>query len=171
MGWDQRYRRLEEGEIIRATDEIMRDDGTWEVARHAIGQPAPDPCYTSHRTYRRMKAPPMTPTEIEQAQPGDERRVLEALATQLFEFSSAFYWPRFMGLLDAAAYLDAAMMLVPEGWHIEIKGPRKYLNIPSPVPNYWSANVETWSHEGQKMGWGPTPALALCAAIARAGGE
>lgn len=130
----------------------------------------------------------MTPTEIEAL--GDERRVLYALWNMTLGKvgKTAWYDPRegidctvseetherwvtFERKIDAGAYLDAAMMLVPEGWHIEIKGPRKYLNIPSPVPNYWSANVETWSHEVQKMGWGATPALALCAAIARAGGE
>jgi hypothetical protein len=64
--------------------------------------------------------------------------------------------------------IDAAMTLVPKGCWVEIKGPRRYLNIPSPVPNYWSANIETWNHEGQKMGWGATPALALCIAALKA---
>jgi hypothetical protein len=51
--WDERYRRLEEGEIIRETDE-MQDDGGWKPTTMA-GHPAPDPGYTSHRVYRRLK--------------------------------------------------------------------------------------------------------------------
>lgn len=66
------------------------------------------------------------------------------------------------------ASLDAAMTLVPDDPWIEIKGPRKYLNIPTTVPNIWSANVSQWNHEGQAMGWGATPALALTAACLRA---
>ena len=55
MAWNQKYRCLEEGEIIRATDDVQRDDGTWERAQYAIGKPAPSPNYTSHRVYRRRK--------------------------------------------------------------------------------------------------------------------
>lgn len=55
MAWDQRYRRLDEGEIILATDEVQRDDGTWQPAQYAIGKPAPSPIFTSHRIYRRLK--------------------------------------------------------------------------------------------------------------------
>ena len=74
----------------------------------------------------------------------------------------------FAGYMDARAFLDAAMTLVPaDCWH-EIKGPRKYLNIPSPAPNYWSAHLAKWNHEGDVMGWAATPALALCAAALRA---
>ena len=66
------------------------------------------------------------------------------------------------------ASIDAAMTLVGNDFWLELKGPRKYLNIPSPVPNYWSASVDDWNHEGHAMGWGSTPALALCAAALRA---
>lgn len=52
MGWDQNYRRLEEGEVIRWGDEVQNDDGSWRIAV-GIGRTAPDPDYTSHRTYRR----------------------------------------------------------------------------------------------------------------------
>lgn len=59
------------------------------------------------------------------------------------------------------ASLDAALALVervrPGSW-IELTGPRKYLNIPSPVPNYWRA-------ECGAIGWGASPALALLAAL------
>lgn len=56
-GWDHRYRRLEEGEIIEEADEHMLDDGSWELTNCA-GQKAPNPNYTSHRWYRRLKVVP-----------------------------------------------------------------------------------------------------------------
>lgn len=52
-GWDHRYRRLEAGETILPTDEVQNDDGSWK-ANICAGQQAPDPLYTSHRTYRRL---------------------------------------------------------------------------------------------------------------------
>lgn len=56
MVWDNRYRRLNEGEIIREGDECLTDTHLgWEPADHTIGQRAPDPAYTSHRWYRRRK--------------------------------------------------------------------------------------------------------------------
>lgn len=57
IGWDHRYRPLKEGEIILPTDEVRRDDGTW-VTGVCVGSPAPDPNYTSHRVYRRLKPSP-----------------------------------------------------------------------------------------------------------------
>jgi hypothetical protein len=56
-GWDHRFRRLEEGELIEESDEHMLDDGSWELTNCA-GQKAPDPNYTSHRWYRRLKVVP-----------------------------------------------------------------------------------------------------------------
>ncbi|QFT31825.1 hypothetical protein FIV00_15135 [Labrenzia sp. THAF82] len=55
MTWDSRYRRLEEGEIIRATDECLTDDEWQEDGGQCAGKKAPDPLYTSHRQYRRLK--------------------------------------------------------------------------------------------------------------------
>lgn len=56
MAWDQRYRQLQKDEIILETDEIMKDDGTWKKdAGMCAGTPAPDPSFTSHRWYRRLK--------------------------------------------------------------------------------------------------------------------
>jgi hypothetical protein len=55
MAWDHRYRPLKEGEVILATDETLNDETLeWEKAR-PVGQKAPDPAYTSHRWYRRLK--------------------------------------------------------------------------------------------------------------------
>ncbi len=56
---EQKYRRLEYGEIIQEGDEIdacrdgWRDDPKWEPVTSCIGRPAPDPAYPSHRQYRR----------------------------------------------------------------------------------------------------------------------
>lgn len=56
MAWDMRYRHLREGEIIRETDEVQNDDGSWRKGCRCVGQPAPNPNYTSHRVYRRLIA-------------------------------------------------------------------------------------------------------------------
>lgn len=51
--WDNRYRALDEGEIIRPTDEC-RSRGRWvQDNGQCAGTPAPSPYYTSHRWYRR----------------------------------------------------------------------------------------------------------------------
>jgi hypothetical protein len=53
-----KYHYLEEGEIIQKGDEVAfcndgwRDDPKWMKAT-CIGDPAPDPRFFSHRTYRR----------------------------------------------------------------------------------------------------------------------
>ena len=54
MAWDMRYRPLKEGEIIRPTDDVQEDDGTWRAGCRCADHPAPDPAYTSHRVYRRL---------------------------------------------------------------------------------------------------------------------
>lgn len=57
MAWDQRFRRLAEGETILASDECQNDDGTWKLDDgQCAGQLAPSPHYTSHRVYRRSAA-------------------------------------------------------------------------------------------------------------------
>lgn len=52
--WDDRFRQLEEGELVEVGDEVQNDDGSWRFAI-CIGSHAPDPAYTSHRIYRRRK--------------------------------------------------------------------------------------------------------------------
>lgn len=125
----------------------------------------------------------MTPTEIE---PGDERKVLEALWKA--SGRSEFIYPdaanederaRFDAMLDAGAYLDAAMMLVPEGWRVEQIG--EHYDRPLRAKGPWFAIIyqpQMRLNDGGSGGGGdpfarcmnaPTPALALCAAIARAG--
>jgi hypothetical protein len=53
--WDQRYRPLEAGEAILPTDQIQRDDGMWAAVSPDRDRVAPDPAYTSHRKYRRLR--------------------------------------------------------------------------------------------------------------------
>ena len=48
----------------------------------------------------------------------------------------------------------------------EISGPREYLNIPTPVPDYWRAAVTfgTLGNYKTVVGWGPTQEAAQSAA-------
>jgi hypothetical protein len=56
MAWDTRYRPLKEGEIISGTDECLTDTHLgWQPVLHTAGKRAPDPAYTAHRMYRRLK--------------------------------------------------------------------------------------------------------------------
>lgn len=61
--------------------------------------------------------------------------------------------------------VDAALTLVPEDEFICLDGPRKYLNIPTPVPNYWRCCI---GYAPEHFGWAATLALAICAAALRA---
>lgn len=53
----------------------------------------------------------------------------------------------------------------------EISGPRKYLNIPTPVPDYWRAEITYGSFPNYKhaVGWGATMEAAQEAARIAAG--
>jgi hypothetical protein len=56
MTWDNRYRRLNEGETILPGDECLTDSHLgWQPAKYDIGGKAPDPAYTAHRMYRRLR--------------------------------------------------------------------------------------------------------------------
>jgi hypothetical protein len=55
MSWDHNYRMLDKDEIIQLGDEVQNDAGLFDLAVRCIGKPAPDPRYTSHRVYRRLK--------------------------------------------------------------------------------------------------------------------
>lgn len=51
---ENKWRRLEEGEIVLATDEIYDDaKDAWVPPTNSIGHKAPSPLYTSHRQFRR----------------------------------------------------------------------------------------------------------------------
>ena len=65
--------------------------------------------------------------------------------------------------------LDVALPWERDGYW-EISGPRQYLNIPSPIPNYWCAQF-TYGPQFQAKtytAWGATEALARRAAALRA---
>ena len=56
MTWDNRYRMLREGEVILDGDECLTDSHLgWQKDIHCVGQCAPNPYYSSHRIYRRIK--------------------------------------------------------------------------------------------------------------------
>lgn len=77
MAWDERYRRLEEGETILATDEVYRDlKKDWVVTLNCVGQQAPNPNYTSHRQYRRLKEEYMEYPEIPDTP--EQRQLIDA---------------------------------------------------------------------------------------------
>lgn len=48
------YRQLKKGEKILETDEVLEDKKGWRKTLCA-GELAPDPQFTSHRMYRRLK--------------------------------------------------------------------------------------------------------------------
>ena len=73
-----------------------------------------------------------------------------------------------VGLPRYTASIDAALTLVPDGYYLELKGPRTYLNIPTPVPNYWSAHISSFDYEKSTSGWGSTAPLAICIAALKA---
>lgn len=64
---------------------------------------------------------------------------------------------QFKAMLDAGAYLSAAMMLVPDGYQMGIMQER-YDN--------WQVGLGLWGlNRADRKGEGSTPALALCEAI------
>lgn len=53
--WDS-YRQLKKDEVIKPGDEILYETKGWvEVNEDSVGSKAPDPSYSSHRWYRRLK--------------------------------------------------------------------------------------------------------------------
>lgn len=80
------------------------------------------------------------------------------------------HWVAFSDMLDAGAYLDAALMLLPEGWKLR----QMSFSAPCADDRKWHLNLHGGT-VGQDtfVGRGKTPALALLAAICRAhaGGE
>lgn len=74
--------------------------------------------------------------------------------------------PAYTASVDAA--LELAEGVLPGCW-IEISGPRKSINIPRPVPNFWKCSLDDFSkNECSHVGWAATLPLSLCAAIIRA---
>lgn len=138
----------------------------------------------------------MTPKAIEQASP-DVREVLELAFFAVFgpkppseydgrawtrnepDFSPAWEaWVkadvRFKRMLDAEAYLDAAMMLVPEGWLTRIVS---FAEGNDSTSVYWRCGLRTWDRDDDGVvhprGYicvSDTPALAIAASSLRAKG-
>lgn len=71
-------------------------------------------------------------------------------------------WPKFTGSIDAA------VTLVPAGSWRETNGPRRSINIPSPVPNFWRCEVTEWTLRRDFIGWAATESMAICAAALKA---
>lgn len=73
--------------------------------------------------------------------------------------SASMLWPRFIHLLDAEAYIDATLTLLPEGWCFEF----------AHCDESWAVVHEPAEpHAMQHRGEAATPALALLAACIRA---
>lgn len=111
----------------------------------------------------------MTPEEIEQAAPEQQVRVLTYLADYLSRAKQLSYGRhvKFLGYRDAGAFLDAALMLVPDGWSLSL-GERR--GMPDHLLwNAWLHNHNTPDGIAQECreGSASAPALALAAAIAR----
>jgi hypothetical protein len=73
-------------------------------------------------------------------------------------------WSHFCSLIDAEAWLDAAMTLVPEGWYWRVGHSTLYAGWASTNrlhPDHCNPGDETFAKAA-------TPALALCAAALRA---
>lgn len=70
---------------------------------------------------------------------------------------------RFRAMLDAEAYLDAALMLVPKGWHVIYSGPLEHGDPPGRAGVYQAGTLPILYHA-------QSVALALAAAIARSKG-
>lgn len=64
---EQEYRMLEEGEIVLESDEYLDDVKGWIKPQGSIGDPAPNPNYTSHRKFRRRKEPEQGDVSAEMA--------------------------------------------------------------------------------------------------------
>lgn len=106
---------------------------------------------------------------IESAGPEEqEKLLLEAYDHCPHAWKGGNVLARFESLLDAKAYLDAALMLMPDG-----TGHDPYWMLKAANPNNAKGcRAEIWvkDHGTPFRGRAPTPALALLAAILKAGG-
>jgi hypothetical protein len=109
----------------------------------------------------------MTPDQIETATAEQQHALLEAAWRKLrgdeYVKTGVNHFYRFQALLDAEAYLDAALMLVPEGWETAI-----YLGGENTVVQMETEAMRQRMYFYPIEGLGATPALAICAAILRA---
>lgn len=107
-------------------------------------------------------------TRIEQAQPGQERELLEALYAQIHgktpRMNRGGRNPEngFVAKLDAEAWLSAVEMLVPDGWQEWQVGRQSWKGC-----NGLAYILARGSMRNPLLVHASTPALALAAAIAR----
>ena len=59
----QMHISLDEGDIIERGDYILDDSLGWILAKNCFGDKAPNPCFTSHRQYRRRVCLPNSPVK------------------------------------------------------------------------------------------------------------
>ncbi len=52
--WEN-YRQLEKGETIQVDDEVLCDSELGWLKTNCVGGEVPDPQYSAHRIYRRLK--------------------------------------------------------------------------------------------------------------------
>lgn len=112
-------------------------------------------------------------TRIESAGPDDQRRLLwSAFVISDREYPVGWY-ERFRVMLDAKAYVDAALMLLEEPWFVVRMGERVTSVIfKGDRHDHLRFYTELQHREGGRLteGKGQTQALALLAAILKAGG-
>lgn len=97
-----------------------------------------------------------------EAATGPEWMLDRAISDAINYMGGTNYTPAF------SASTDAITLNIDSGYW-EISGPRRYLNIPTPVPNYWRAELSWFDKASQPVvGWGATEALARRAAELRA---
>ena len=86
------------------------------------------------------------------------------VADIMADFQVRFDHPHYTASLDAAIGLVERML--PECYR-ELSGPRKYLNIPTSVPNRFRAEITTNSgfQSSTAVGWGKYEPIALILAL------
>lgn len=104
-----------------------------------------------------------------EASPDQQREVLEALFAKRFPDHympgrsgiGPSRWAKFTAMLDAGAFVDAALLLVPEGWLIGRLWQRNTRSGNKP----WFAELWQPTTDREVKAGADTPALAICAAI------
>lgn len=107
-------------------------------------------------------------TRAEQAKPEETRGLLGDLYAAIYQKQQGWASPvnldQFNARLDCEAYVDAAMMLVPEGYRMHLDyWDTPNLQVSTAILRVWRAEPATLAVSGSAA----TPALALIAAISR----
>jgi len=125
----------------------------------------------------------MTPSDLsamadrlEAADASETRALLEEAWRKLrgdeYAHTGFNHFYRFQALLDAEAYVDAALMLVPEGWGARLffseDRPDRELHCSATLARSYPTNAEVYAEKSGKNGDRSALALALAAASIRA---